>query len=99
MRNRIPLTGAVASLLQRIALDEERFEVPALPPVVGGSWGDVALDGLWGPLRAEGASLIWEPSAKDGSAADVAQKLERIDGFRNVPASLELVRALCANVT
>jgi hypothetical protein len=52
------LEGPIADLILRIILDDEKFEMPRLPPVVGGRWGDVSLGGLWGPLRVDGPALV-----------------------------------------
>ncbi len=84
------VTGDVARVIQRIVLDKERFEVPPLPPVVGGTWGGVALDGWWGPLRVEGPSLLWEPSVRHDASEDARAALQQIDGLRNASATLVL---------
>jgi len=60
VRTRSQLTGELAHLLQRIVLDGARFDPPALPPVVGGHWGDKNLDGMWGPLRVEGPGVDYD---------------------------------------
>ena len=80
----------VAGLLQRILFEKERFDVPVLPPVVGGTWGDLSLDGLWGPLRTDGPKLPWEPSLCHGANQDAQARLSRLGALRNVPAVLEL---------
>jgi hypothetical protein len=87
-RTHSALGGEIAHLLQRIVIDGERFDPPALPPVVGGRWGERSLDGLWGPLRIEGPELAWEATQVHSHAP--AAPLPRIDDLRNEPAVLQL---------
>lgn len=90
VRTRTALRDDVAGLLQRVALEKEQFDVPGLAPVIGGRWGDVSLDGLWGPLRTDGPSLVWEPSVRSGAPEDAQARLVRLDALRNASAGLEL---------
>ncbi len=90
VRTRTPVVDDVAALLQRIAFENKRFDAPALPPVIGGQWGDVSLEDLWGPLRIEGPSLVWEPSTRHGAPEDAQARLVRLDALRNASARLEL---------
>jgi hypothetical protein len=46
VRTRTTLPSDIAGLLHRIVFDKEQFEMPSLPPVVGGRWGDIPLSGL-----------------------------------------------------
>jgi hypothetical protein len=90
VRKRTTLSGDLAGLLHRVAFENEQFDVPSLPPVVGGRWGDVPLAGLWGPLRTEGPTLVWQPSVRHGASAEAATALGRLHDLRNAPAVLEL---------
>jgi len=84
------LAADIAHLLHRIVFDKKRFDVPDFPPVVGGHWGDISLEGLWGPLRTEGPTLVWEPSLRYPAAQPAKANLERLRMLRNAPARLEL---------
>jgi hypothetical protein len=84
------LQGPIADLILRIVLDEEKFEMPRLPPVVGGTWGGVSLEGLWGPLRVDGPGLLWDPEPVRGAPATVGSTLDRFESLRNKPALLKL---------
>ncbi len=84
------LAGDIAHLLHRVVFDKKRFDVPDLPPVVGGSWGNISLEGLWGPLRTEGPTLIWEPSLRYPAAEAAKANSERLRMLRNAPSRLEL---------
>lgn len=90
VRRRVELTGGVAVTLRRFALDREPIALPSLPPVVGGSFGEVSLTGLWGPVRVEGPNLAWEACARADATEDARSRLEKIESLRNVPASLDL---------
>ncbi len=86
VRNRIELTDSAQHVVHRVVLAAERFDLPALPPVVGGRWGDVVLDGFWGPLRTEGPALFWDAEARFGTDT----KVDQIDRLHNESASLVL---------
>ncbi len=82
--------GDVADLLLRIVLDGEQFELPSLPPVVGGTWGDLSLEGLWGPVSFAGPELVWEVQVVHGAPGETDAKLRRFGTLRNAPALLHL---------
>lgn len=86
MSQRILIPDSVGALAQRIALDRQEIKLPRLPPVVDGTWGDVELAGLWGPVFVDGSSLLWEVDVRHGAEVDP----ERLRGLRNQPATLTL---------
>lgn len=90
MKNRSAIEGDVANLILRIVLDREKFELPNLPPVVGGTWGDLSLEGLWGPLSVEGPELNWEVQLAHGAEVNTETKLQKLGALRNAPALLHL---------
>lgn len=90
VRRRVPLAGLVATLVHRLVLEREVFELPALPPVIGGTWGDVDLTGFWGPLSFDGPELVWEATATHHAGADIKARLARVEELRNQPATLLL---------
>lgn len=90
VRKVVSLVDSCAWLVQRLVLDGEQLQPPTLPPVIGGSWGECTLEGLWGPLSIDGPELVWEVNVVHGAAAEAEERLLRIEALRNQPASLHL---------
>lgn len=83
-----PIPPLLGALLGRIVFEGVTHALPALPPIVGGTWGGIELSGLWGPLTVVGSDLEWEVDPVFG--VDVDWKLRAIDGFSNESAVFQL---------
>lgn len=88
MNSARPIAPLLGALLERIVFDGARHSLAPLAPVIGGTWGELELSGLWGPLTINGADIHWEMEPVDG--ARVESKLDAIRGFVNEAALLHL---------
>ncbi|HTA89337.1 MAG TPA: hypothetical protein VK745_07175, partial [Polyangiaceae bacterium] len=91
MKNQpISLAPGPDAVVQRLVLDQELFPLPSIPPVIGGTWGDLELTGLWGPVTVEGAKLVWELHVAHGAPPETEPGRTRLEQLRNRSAILSL---------